>query len=72
MRKILIRAKSAIKLVTPQGSHVDETFTAGTEIKQLALSTIHALVQAEGTQGARAILEDKLATYRPDYLGLGE
>ena len=65
-----IRAISVIKMVTPTGSTVDLTYRKGSKVESVAKDMVHALIQHAGTEEAKRIILDKIASYDAGYKGL--
>jgi len=71
MSTVMVRAKSVIKLNTPN-SNIDLEFQKGDHVEAMTKQLIHALVQNVGVNRARVIVAGKLDNYVENYAGLGK
>lgn len=69
MSGIRIRAKSIVKLSTGK-SDLDYEYAANSPVEEPLKDLLHALVQRDGTSGAKEFVMDFLGKYEPDYQGL--
>lgn len=71
MSAVMVREKTVIKLETSI-SNIDIEFAKGDKVADMAMGLLHALVLNVGVNGAKKLVDTKLATYDEDYPGLGK